>query len=93
MKSSLIPLIKELSEGISSWACTVSTLIAGLNYMHQRKEQKRKSDAINVVKHSNLIDSRKSLPLKRIESRRILKGVSNIVPVLKSRASLPRTKK
>ena len=92
MKSSLIPLIEELSEGISSQACTVSP-IAGLNYIHQRKEQKRKSDAVEISKNSNLINNRKSSPLKRIESRRVLKDVSNIVPVPKSRASLPRTKK
>ena len=92
LKSSLIPLLEELSEGISSRACTVSP-IAGLNYIHQRKEQKRKRDAVNIIKKSNLIDCRKNSPLKRIESRKFLKDVSNIVPVPKSRASLPRTKK
>ena len=92
MKSSLIPLLEELSEGISSRAGTVSPIV-GLNYIHQRKEQKRKRDAVNVVKQSNLIDCRKNSPLKIIESRRFLKDVSSIVPVPKSRASLPRTKK
>ena len=92
LKSSLIPLLEELSEGISSRACTVSPIV-GLNYIHQRKEQKRKRDAVNVVKQSNLIDCRKNSPLKIIESRRFLKDVSSIVPVPKSRASLPRTKK
>ena len=70
LKSSLISLLEELSEGISPPVCTVSP-IAGLNYIHQMKEQKHKRDAVNVV------------------SRRILKDVSNIVPVPKSRASLP----
>ena len=51
--------------------------IAGLNYIHQRKEQKHKNNAMEIIKNNNLIESRKNSPLKRIECCRILKDMNS----------------